>query len=124
MNKNLKKVNAATTMLTISMGFLVIYMASDMRWALWVSLVIGIIGILSKWASEKVSWLWMKLAWLLGMVVPNILLSAVFFLFLTPIAFLAKIFSKKDSLKLSEKYTSTYVDEHKTFEKASFEKPW
>ena len=74
--------------------------------------------------AEKIDFLWMKLAWVLSLIIPNILLSAIFYLFLFPIALLSRIFGNNDPLHLKNKGDSNYVDNEKEFDKASFEKPW
>lgn len=112
------------TILTISVGFLIVYLATDWRWAIIVSLVVGLIGMFSPYLSRKVDYLWMKLSYLLGLIVPNILLGIIFYLFLFPISVLSKLFGKKDPLFLTNRQNSTYVTASKRFDKSSFEKPW
>ncbi len=121
--KNFKS-DPVKTCLTISVGFLVAYLITKAHWALLVALVIGLIGVLSGFLAKKVDWLWMKLTWILSLIVPNILLGAVFYLFLFPIALLARVFGKKDPLLLNNSKASTYTSENKVFDKASFENPW
>lgn len=123
MNLNVKT-DPIRTVLTITVGFLVIYMVTHQPWALWVALVIGAIGVFSTWLAEKIDWLWMKLAWLLSLVVPNIVLSVIFYLFLFPIALLARIFGQKDPLLLKNNVASVFRKVDKAFTKASFENPW
>lgn len=118
------KSNPVKTMLTISIGFLVIFIVTKLNWALLVSLFIGLIGVFSSYLSEKIEFLWNKLAWILGLIVPNILLSAIFYLFLFPIALLSRLFGKKDSFALKNKSDSIFVITNKTFSKKSFEQPW
>jgi predicted membrane protein len=112
-----------STMLTISMGFLLLYLIFDREWAVFVSLVVGLIGIVSPFLSRKIEWIWMKIAKVLGYIVPNILLSIVFYVFLFPLAFLSRLFSK-DPLMLSDKHKSYFVDINEEVEKDSFEKTW
>ncbi|MDX2136084.1 MAG: hypothetical protein SFV52_14970 [Saprospiraceae bacterium] len=123
MNLNVKT-DPIRTVLTITVGFLVIYMITHQPWALWVALVIGAIGVFSTWLAEKIDWLWMKLAWLLSLVVPNIVLSLIFYLFLFPIALLARIFGQKDPLLLKNNVDTVFRKVDKAFTKASFENPW
>jgi len=94
------KSNPIKTMLTISVGFLVVFIITKLNWALLVALVVGLIGLFSTFLSKQIEFLWLKLAWFLGLIVPNILLSAIFYLFLFPIAVLSKIFGKNDSFTL------------------------
>ena len=65
----------------------------------------------------------MKLAQLLGYIIPNILLSIVFYLILFPLSLLSKLFTK-DPLMLSSKYDSYFVDVNKEMDQKSFENMW
>jgi len=122
-SKYIKMDTSKSTILVISMGFLILHLAFSWQWAIVVSLVVGVIGIVSSYLSSKIEWAWMKLAQLLGYIVPNILLTIVFFLFLFPISLLSKLFTK-DPLMLSNKYSSYFIDVNKEMNKKSFEKTW
>ena len=121
--KNLKS-EPVKTCLTIAMGFVMVYVATKWNGALLISLGVGGIGMFSEYLSKKVDFLWMKLTWVLSLIVPNILLGSVFYLFLFPISVLSKIFGKKDPLLLKNTQNSTYVASNKVFSKVHFEKPW
>jgi hypothetical protein len=111
------------TMLTIAVGFIVLFFVFEKIWLLYIALGIGLIGMFSDFLSSKISWAWYKLAEVLGMIVPKILLSIVFYLFLFPIALLSRIGSK-DPMKLKKGYTSYYSDRTTEFKKEDFEKTW
>lgn len=66
----------------------------------------------------------MRLSWLLGSVFSKILLSLVYFLFLTPIARLSKMFEEKDQLNIKNGGSSLFKEYNEQFEKNTFEKPW
>jgi type IV secretory pathway TraG/TraD family ATPase VirD4 len=110
-------------MLTIATGFLALHLIFHWEWAVYVSLGVGVVGVFSRWVSKQVSWVWFGLATILGKIVSNVLLTLVFFLFLTPLAFFYKLFNK-DPLKLKSKYPSYFVTRDIIFSKESFEKPW
>jgi Saxitoxin biosynthesis operon protein SxtJ len=112
------------TCLTIAMGFLIVFIATKLNWALIVALAVGLTGLFSPFLGQKIDFLWMKLAGVLSLIVPNILLGAVFYLFLFPISLLARLFRKNDPLLLNNTADSTFTTENKTFDRASFEKPW
>ena len=118
------KSNPARTVLTISMGFLIMYLFAKWNWALKVSVIIGLIGVFSTYLSQKIEWLWMGLGGLLGLVVPKIILTILFYLFLFPIASLSKLFTKTDTLMLKNERDSTFTDRKKEFDKTDFEKIW
>lgn len=118
-----KKDTSKSTILIISMGFLVLYLVFNWQWAVFVSLIVGITGVISGFLSRKIEWLWMKLASILGYVVPNILLSVFFFLFLFPLSLLYRLFHK-DPLMLSKKHKTYFIDIKKDPDKKNFEKTW
>jgi hypothetical protein len=123
MDKGKGSLDTKTTMLTISTGFIALYLIFGWKWAIITALVIGIVGIISPFLSSKITYGWMKLTLILSYIVPNILLSIVFFLVLFPMSLLSKIF-KKDTLLLSNKYDTYYSNSNRTVEKSSFEKSW
>jgi hypothetical protein len=111
-------------MWVITVGFLVISLITGKKWMSSVAVVIGLIGAFSPFLSDIIAKGWNKLSEILGKIVPNILLSVIFFLFLFPIALLSKLFLKKDALHLKQPAAGTYVDINKVFEKKMFENPW
>lgn len=122
---NLKiKSDPVKTVLVITLGFLVVYLISNLQWTLYVALVIGILGMLSDYIAKKIDYVWMKLAWILSLIVPNILLSLVFYLFLTPIALISRVFGEKDQLRLKNDQNSLFKNSNKKFDPSSFENPW
>lgn len=120
----MKTNTSKSTILIISMGFLILYLVFSWQWAIIVSLIVGVIGIMSTFLSKKIEWGWMKLAQFLGYIIPNILLGIVFFLFLFPISVLSRLFGEKDPLHLKNKLDSTFITPDKHFTKGSFEKTW
>ena len=122
--KNNQQNNSSTTVLTIVVGFMVVYWITKMDWAIYIALSVGILGILSSWIRDQIDWVWGQLAKVLSYIVPNVLLSAIFYLFLTPIAFLSRLFGKNDPLMIKKSPDSVWIEKENTFSKESFEKTW
>jgi len=112
-----------STILVISMGFLILHLLFSWQWAVIISLVVGVIGIISPYLSGKIESIWMKFAKILGYIIPNVLLSIVYYLFLFPISSVSKLFNK-DTLMLSRKYPTYFIDIKKEIDKKSFENIW
>ena len=121
--KELRK-NPTITVLTISVGFIVLYLITKWDWTIPAALAIGLIGIFSTYLSRKIDYLWMKLAWLLSLITQNVLLCIVFFMLLFPIALLSRLFGKKDPLILKNTAESNFKNSNRQFDKVSLEKPW
>ena len=104
----MKKDTTKSTMLIISIGFLIIYLIFSWQWAVITSLIVGIVGIISGPLSRIIEKGWMELARILSSIIPSILLGIVFYLFLFPISLISKLFTK-DPLMLSNKYKTYFV---------------
>lgn len=123
MNGN-KSTNPKGTLLIITVGFVILFLITENRILLYTVVTIGLLGSLSSWFTNKIDFLWMKLSWLLSLIVSNIVLIVIFFLILVPISFLSKVFQRKDALKLKNHYQSYFVNRKDSFSKEFFEKIW
>ena len=112
------------TILVITIGMLLIHLIFSQDWALYLAVFIGLSAIISTFLATKIEWAWMKLAWVLSKIIPNIILALIFYLVLTPVALLSRLFGEPDPLKLKNNSDSIYRHSNKVFEKSTFEKPW
>lgn len=119
----LAKTDPVRTVLTITVGFLVVFWLTKMEWAIYVAFTVGLAGVFSGYLSIKINWLWMNLTWILSLIVPNILMSVIFYFILFPVAMLSRL-SKKNQLSLKNKSESLFISNKRTFTKSSFENPW
>ena len=124
MNPKKIKTDPVKTVLVITVGFLAIYFLTDWFGALVVALVVGLAGILSGYLAKKIDFIWMKLTIVLSYIVPNIILSVVFYIFLTPLALMQRVFGEKNQLHLKNNNNSLFQKSDKEFNGKSFEKPW
>lgn len=124
MNPKLQKTDPIKTVLVITVGLLIVFAITHWEWASNAAILIGLLGLLSSFLAKQIDYLWMKLAWVLSLIVPNIILSIIFYVLLTPIALLSRLFGEKNQLNLKNKDDSLFKDYNKTFDKPSFEKPW
>ena len=105
-------------------GLVVVGLVYDWAWLLKIAVVLGIVGAFVNPIAKWIDFGWMKLAYVLSLIVPNILLSAVFFLFLFPIALLAKLSRGKDTLQLRRPKDTVWITRDQRPDKSSFEKTW
>ena len=95
------------------------------KFFLTISILLGLIGMFSKFLTTKIVWAWLKFSELLGKVMSKVILSIVFFVFLFPISLLSKLFGNKDNLHLKkiEGPSHYFVRNHK-FEPKDLENSW
>ncbi|WP_420573597.1 hypothetical protein [Kordia sp.] len=73
--------------------------------------------------ERLIVWIWEKIALILGWINTKIILSVVFFIFLTPFGILSRLFSKSN-LKLKHDSNTTFVERNHTYTKKDLENIW
>ncbi len=109
--------------LVIVLGFLVLYLVLEKPLFLWISLGLGLLSLFSNFALAKITWIWYKLAEGLGYVNSRVLLSAVFFVVLVPVALMARLISG-NKLKLKKEQRSYYEEVNVKYDKEGMEDMW
>lgn len=82
------------TILVIVTGLLAIAWIFDLPVLGKTAVVIGAVSIFIPAAAKAIEWVWFKIALGLGWINSRILLSIIFFVFLMPIAWLSRLFTK------------------------------
>jgi len=113
-----------THMIFAVVGLIVFQLTGRIE-SLYVSFAFLVIGLFVKGLAWKIAKGWLKIGMAMGFVVSHVLLSLLFFLFLTPMAILYRISNrKKRGIKVSKKYKSYYVERNHVFGSKDLEKPW
>ena len=115
---NLKS-NPYLTVLTIVFGLLLLYYFFDSEVIFYTSLILSGLGVFSIKMSITIEKIWFKFSFFLSQIVPNILLSFIFYLILTPISFLSKIFKYKTEYNLRNNHKTNFVTQNKSFDNVS-----
>lgn len=120
-----KRLKSLESCLVITVGFLFLFLWLKNPWLLRIALVVGALGAFSPWAAAKIHEGWSLLARGLGWFNGRVLLSVVFFLFLTPIAWLARR-SGASGLQLRKKTGegSYYTKRDHRYEPKDLENTW
>lgn len=110
------------TFIIILTSLLLLWVIYKVEWLIYIALILGIIGSFFNPISTQVTWFWYKIASILGNISSKILLSLIFFLLLSPLAFLYRKFNK-DTFQLKKKNNAWFNRNYK-FEKKDLEKMW
>jgi hypothetical protein len=120
-----EQLKAYKSIVTMVIGFLVLFLLFKKTVLLYLAVGVFLVSALSPVAAEFVYKWWMKLAMLLGKINSTILLTLIFFVLLTPIAWLYRLFNK-DPLQLKKNFNkpSYFISRNHTYTKADLEKMW
>lgn len=110
------------TQLVIVTGLLVIAAIFDSEIPAYIALIAGLVSFIPPIGNRMV-WGWYKLAEGLGWFNSRVLLSLVYYLIVTPIALLFRLFGN-DPLLLKDKKGSMYNFREHTYTKEDIENPW
>ena len=122
---SMKETNQAQTILSIVVGFLALHYIFGGAYFLPAAFAIGGLSLISNGFAHLISQAWAKFALVLGRINGHILLTFIFFVFLTPVAFLMRIFKKGDALKLKKQNANTvYVYRDHTYTKSDLANIW
>ena len=85
---------------------------------------VGAVSIVIPVAAKWVEWAWLKLALGLGWVNSRILLTIMYFVFLLPIAWISRFFTKDPLLLKGKNMPSLYVTRDHLYRKEDLENIW
>lgn len=110
--------------LVIVVGFTAIAWIFDIPYMAEAAFGVGLVSLLIPAAARGIEWAWLKLAHGLGWINSRILLSVVYFVFLMPIAFLSRLFTK-DPLQLKARRSdSLYTTRNHQYKREDLENIW
>ena len=123
MQKEIKS-KSLETIFVLCVFLLVAYWFTHYNFLIVVCFFLTVTGLFSDFLSQKIHWLWMKLADVIGLVNTKIILSVLFFLVLTPLALLNKL-RNKDSLRIkAQKRRSMFDTRDHLYTSKDLESPW
>lgn len=125
----MQKEKHLSTILTISAGFLVLYLIflfrkdKDMLWMLYVSGGVSIAGLISAKLAGWIHAAWFWIAHKLGFVMSKIILGIGFMILIIPLGLISRIF-RKDFMFLKKRDFSYYKERNHVFASNDFNDPW
>ena len=112
--------------LAICTGLAIVFWFTDNKVFLILGIILGAGALLSEVLAAFVAKMWYALAAILGAINSKVILTVLYFLVLTPIALLSRLF-KKDSLELKKKARedeSYFKIRNHTFESKDLKHPF
>jgi hypothetical protein len=121
--KNKPELEKVKSILIITLGFLLLFILFKKPVLLYISLGVGTVSLMSPIMMEFVLLIWDKIALILGWINTRILLAAIFYLFLLPIALLTRL-TARNLLQLKNTGGSVFNTRNHTYTKEDLENTW
>ncbi|MAW94805.1 MULTISPECIES: hypothetical protein [unclassified Leeuwenhoekiella] len=111
------------TLIVLSLAALIAFLKFELQLLLILAIGFLLIAILSKWLSHQISRLWLGFSFYFGLVMNYIIMFFIYFLILTPLALLQKLFGSNQLLKGKGAHTYFTERNHQhTFD--DLKNPW
>lgn len=113
------------TVVVIVAGLLALFFWLKNPWLLRGALIVALAGVFSPWLTAKIHAGWMLLAQGLGWFNGRVLLSLVFYVILTPVAWLSRRGNSSSFLlRKKQKEESYYAERNHTYAPKDLENTW
>jgi len=121
----MKKEKVRENLLILSAASLAGYFIFKENWFLPASFGFLILGLIGGPPAYWIAYGWDKFAGFIGRVNSKVILTLIFYLLLTPISLLFRLFDRKAAGDFTDKTRKTqFKDRSGAFSRESFEKPW
>ncbi|NPU83480.1 MAG: hypothetical protein HPY65_03245 [Syntrophaceae bacterium] len=123
--KPLDKLGIFQTIHVLTLALLIAFLIFGSRWLLWAAVFLAVANTFENRLTTAIAKGWLAFAQWIGRINSRILLTLIFFLFLTPIAWLYRLFNRTlvDHFRADTR-TSTFQERNHRWEPADFEKIW
>jgi hypothetical protein len=122
---DLDRIATLKTISVLTLAILIAHIIFGAPWLLWAALLLTLGNAFESRFTSALARYWMKFAGALGAFNSRIILTMTFYLILTPLAFVYRIFNRPlvDHFR-ANKEKSYFEDLNKTYTPADFEKTW
>jgi len=122
---DLDRLATSKTISVLTLAVLIAYVIFSAQWLLWVAVLLTLGNAFESRITAALARYWMKFAAVLGAFNSRVILTVTFYLILTPLAFVYRIFNRPlvDHFR-ANKRQSYFEDLGKTYTPADFEKTW
>lgn len=113
-----------SSLLVIVTGLNIAAWYFDQPLLLFISIAVGVISLLIPAAGYYLVWLWGKIAEILGWINSRIILSLIFFIVLTPISLIYRLFHKDPLALRKPKNNTVYNTRDHEYTSEDFQNTW
>jgi hypothetical protein len=120
----IKQIDVLKTILVLVLAALIFHFIWEVKWLLWFATGLLVLTLKPNPLANLIARLWMKLSKLIGNVMSKVILSLVFFLFLTPIAIFYRLFNREMMRSFFDRTSTSKFQKAVVPGRDSYQKPW
>lgn len=117
----MKKNKSREIILVICCGLIIFYIIFRIDLLIYILLGFALTGAFSSYLSSKIAWLWMELGKMLGYISSRILIGMIFYIILTPLALIRKLFMDR---KHKDEKKANFIVRNHLYSAEDFSRPF
>lgn len=122
---DLDRLATSKTINVLTLAVLIVFLVFGAQWFLWLALLLSLGNAFESRITSALARYWIKFAAVLGAFNSKVILTLIFYLILTPLALVYRIFNRHlvDHFRVNKR-RSYFEERNKTYTQADFEKTW
>jgi hypothetical protein len=120
----MKRLEVINTVNVLALAFLLLNLLFQQTWLQYTGISLLVLNLFKNPLTLLLTKVWLKFAHVIGAINSRILLTVIFYLFLTPIAIITRTFNKTIAGNFFKRQQSYFYELNKTYKKSDFEKTW
>ena len=120
----LRRIEVAETISVLVLAALVFHFVWEVKWLIWLATGLLVLTLMPNPLANLIARLWLKLSEHIGNFMSKVILSIVFFLLLTPIAALYRLFNREMTKSFFDRASTSTFHIARVPGKEDFKNPW
>lgn len=119
-----RRIEIVETISILALAALVIHFVWDVKWLVWLAAGLLVLTLKPNPLANLIARLWLKLSEHIGNFMSKVILSLVFFLLLTPLAAVYRLFNREMIKSFFDRTSTTTFHAAKAPGRDEFKNPW
>ena len=120
----IRRIEVLETILVLALAALVFHFVWEAKWLIWLAAGLLVLTLKQNPLANLIARLWLKLSEHIGNFMSKVILSIVFFLLLTPIAALYRLFNREMTKSFFDRTSSSTFRNARVPGREEFKNPW
>lgn len=120
----IKRIEVLETILVLALAALVFHFVWEVKWLIWLATGLLVLTLKPNPLANLIAGFWLKLSEHIGNFMSKVILSLIFFLLLTPLAALYRLFNQEMTKSFFDRTSTSTFHPAKVPGREEFKNPW